>query len=355
LALVREVVGMGKLLDRFRQEGPKRLRSKTETEKRRRALILLLIVLAVVSSLSVVGYGYYETSVKPWRQPIVKVNGTVIRMRTFVKALRLNQVTESTSAPYIATVLEEYELKKQYLESEFGIEISEDEVDAKLREMLVSENATDEEYKEQYKNLVTTLKTNYNGCSVKDVKDLFLEPQLVEEELRKQIGDRDYPEAGTLVHAQLQALLIKGSDNATVLRTRWENGEAFDTLSADSAVSSYQRDFAADNTTVNWVAKGVKSDAFDNYAFSATPGVLSDPIQDTDDTTTYWLIKVTGTEERTLSESDRTILIDEAFDSWLAEAKDSEENDIIYYLDRKSGAAKLTWALGHVAVSTSSG
>ncbi len=82
---------MGKLLDRFRQEGPSRPRSKAETDKRRRALILLLIVLAVVSSLSVVGYGYYETSVKPWRQPIVKVNSTVIRMRTFVKMLRLNQ------------------------------------------------------------------------------------------------------------------------------------------------------------------------------------------------------------------------------------------------------------------------
>jgi hypothetical protein len=355
LALVREVVGMGKLLDRFRQEGPKRPRSKTETEKRRRALILLLIVLAVVSSLSVVGYGYYETSVKPWRQPIVKVNGTVIRMRTFVKALRLNQVTESTSAPYIATVLEDYELKEQYLESEFGIEISEDEVDAKLREMLVSENATDEDYDKQYKNLVTTLKTNYNGCSVKDVKDLFLEPQLVEEELRKQIGDRDYPEAGTLVHAQLQALLIKGSDNATVLRTRWENGEAFDTLSADSAVSSYQRDFAADNTTANWVAKGVKSDGFDNYAFSATPGVLSDPIQDTDDTTTYWLMKVTGTEERALSEADRTTLIGDAYDKWLEDAKKPENNNIVYYLDKKSGPAKLKWALAHVVVSTSSG
>jgi hypothetical protein len=352
LALVREVVGMGKLLDRFRQEGPKRPRSKTETEKIRRAVILLLIVLAVVSSLSVVGYGYYETSVRPWREPIVKVNSTVIGMRTFVKMLRLNQVTDSSSAPYMATTLEEYELKRQYLESEFGIEVSQDEVDAKLREMLVSDNATDEEYDAQYKSLVTNLKTNY-GITVKDVKKLFLEPQLVEEELRKQIGERGYPATDNFVHAQVQALLIKGSDNATLMRTRWENGEAFDTLSTDSAVSSYQRDFAADNTTVNWVAKGVKSDAFDNYVFSATPGVLSDPIQDTDDTTTYWLIKVTGTELRPLTDSDRTTLVGEAYDQWLEDAKKPENNNIVYYLDKKkSGPAKLKWALAHVAVST---
>ncbi len=111
------------------------------------------------------------------------------------------------------------------------------------------------------------------------------------------------------MHAQVQALLIQGSDNATLMRTRWENGEAFDTLSKDGAVTSYLRDFAEDNTTANWVAKGVKSDAFDNYAFSATPGVLSDPIQDSDDTANYWLIKVIGTESRSLSETDRTTLI----------------------------------------------
>ena len=344
---------MAKLLDRFRQEGPKRPRSKTETEKIRRALILLLVVLAVVSSLSVVGYGYYETKIKPWRQPIVKVNSTVIRMRTFVKMLDLNQVTDQSQAPYMATTLEEYELKRQYLKSEFGIEISEDEVDTKLREMLVSDNATDEEYDAQYKSLVTNLKTNY-GITVNDVKKLYLEPQLVEEKLREQIGNRDYPTTDNFEHAQVQALLVSGSDNATLIRTRWENGEALDTLSTDSAVSSYLRDFAADNTTISWVAKGVKSTAFDNYTFSATPGVLSDPIQDNDDTTSYWLIKVITTEQRPLSDDDRTTLIGNAYDKWLEDAKKPENNDIVYYLDKKSGAAKLTWALAHVTVSPSS-
>ena len=80
---------LGKLLDRFRQKGPSRPRSKAETEKRRRVLIVLLIVLAVVSSVSVVGYGYYDTSIRPWHERIVKVNGTVIEMRQFVKTLRL--------------------------------------------------------------------------------------------------------------------------------------------------------------------------------------------------------------------------------------------------------------------------
>ena len=344
---------MAKLLDRFRQEGPKRPRSKTEMEKIRRALIVLLIVLAVVSSLSVVGYGYYETKVRPWRQPIVKVNSTVIRMRTFVKMLDLNQVTDQSQAPYMATTLEEYELKRQYLKSEFGIEISQDAVDAKLRSLLVSDNATDEEYQTQYKSLVSNLKTNY-GITVKDLEKLYVEPQLVEEKMREQIGDRDYPTTDNYNQAQVQALLVTDSDNATLLRTRWENGESFDTLSTDSAVSNNLQELATDNA-VNWVAKGIKSMAFDNYTFNATPGVLSDPIQDSDDAGKYWVIKVLATELRPLTDSDRTTLIGNAYDKWLEDAKKPENNNIVYYLDKKSGAAKLTWALAHVTVSPSSG
>jgi len=356
----------GKLLDRFRQKGPSRPRSKAETEKRRRVLIVLLIVLAVVSSVSVVGYGYYDTNVRPWQGRIVKVNGTVIEMRAFVKMLRLQQGMSSYYssqlewAQGVASSLEQSELERQYLDSEFGITIDDDAIKAKLRDELnqgfvsngtISDNATEEEFQKAYDNWRDSLAKN--GLSERDVKDLAILPQLVEEELQKQIGDRDYPATDNFDHAQVQALLVKGSENATLMRTRWEAGEAFDTLSTDNSVSSYQRDFAADNTTIEWVAKGIKSVAFDNYTFSATPGVLSDPIPDSDNPDNYWLIKVVTTASSPLRETDRSTFISKAFTKWLEDAKNPENNDIVYYLSKKGGQAKLAWALDHVAVSTS--
>jgi hypothetical protein len=358
---------LGKLLDRFRQKGPSRPRSKAETEKRRRVLIVLLIVLAVVSSVSVVGYGYYDTSIRPWHQRIVKVNGTVIEMRAFVKMLRLNQSYSSyysSSAEWaqgVATMLEENGLKGQYLESKFGVVIDEEAIEAKLREELtqgfvlngvISDNATEDEFQEAYSNWLDSL--GPNGISEGDVKELAIRPQLVEEELQKQIGDAQYPVADNFEQAQVQALLITGSDNATQLRARWEGGEAFDTLSTDNSVSSYQRDLAADNTTINWVARGIKSVAFDNYTFSVEPGGgPSEPIPDSDASEDYWVIKVITREPRPLSESDRATLISAAFTKWLEDAKNPENNDIVYYLSKKGGQAKLAWALDHVAVSTS--
>jgi hypothetical protein len=342
-----------KLLDRFREKGPSRPRTKTEAERRRGLVVVLVIVVAVLTAVSLVGYGYYDTNVRPWNQRILKVNGTVIEMRAFVKMLSINGVSDSSSAPYIATMMEENELERQYLDSEFGVRIGKDAIDDKLRVMLVSENGTDEEYDTAYKNLKDTLKKY--GISVKDLKKLYIEPTLVDTELRKQIGEREYPATDNYEHAQVQALLVTGADDATQLRARWEAGEDFDTLADEDSVSESLGHITVDNTTMEWVAMGTKSAAFDGYAFGEvwSSGMISDPIQDTDSTGSYWLIRVLARESRTLSESDRDTLVSAAFTKWLEDAKNSEDNVIVNYLDKKGGQAKLTWAVDHVTVSTS--
>ena len=361
---------LGKLLDRFRQKGPSRPRSKAETEKRRRVLIVLLIVLAVVSSVSVVGYGYYDTSIRPWHQRIVKVNGSVIEMRQFVKTLRLNGVTSSESAQQVATVMEENELMRQYLESEFpdadvGAVTSDEAVEAKLREVfvlygLISDNATPDEYQQAYQDARDSLKTV--GASMDDYEKLTIKPSLISEELQKQIGDRDYPVDRLVEHAQVEALLIQGSENATAVRDQWmgaaDQDAEFELLAADNATYKPVKKYLktnADNTTVVWVAKGVESTAFDDYTFSenTTLGVISQTIPDSDSSGSYWVTKVLAIEWTPLSETDRSTLISKAFTKWLEDAKNPENNDIVYYLSKKGGQAKLAWALDHVAVSKS--
>ncbi|MBN2098765.1 MAG: SurA N-terminal domain-containing protein [Dehalococcoidia bacterium] len=348
-----------KLLDRFREKGPSQPRSKMEAEKRRRLFIVLVIVVAVVTAVSIVGYGYYDTSVRPWNQRILKVNGTAIEMRAFVKTMRTwtllyqiyygSTITPSSElAQSVATSMQENELKRQELEGTYGIQIDEDAVDERFREMLVSEDATDEEFNEQYDVWKTNLKTY--GLTIGDFKELYIKPLVISEELQKLVGDGEYPADSLVEHAQVQALLVLGADDAAQLRARWEAGERFDTLSEEESVSESLKDVSTDNGTSEWVAKGIKSTAFDGFVFSATPGMLSDPIQDTDSTGSYWLTTVVARESRTLSESDRDLLVGEAYSQWLEEVLASEDNDIVNYLDEESGEAKLSWALDHVAV-----
>jgi len=305
--------------------------------------VILIVCLAVVTVFAC-------SKSAPPDQPILKVNGTVFDMLYFVKMMRLYGVTTSDYAQYVVSMMEENELMRQELEGTYGISIAEYAVDAVLRGMLVPDNATDEEFHDQYKILEANLESY--GLSMTDLKELQIRPSLVQEELKKQIGDALYPATDNFEHAQMQALLVTESDSATRLSARWKAGEAFDTLSTGNSVTKYIRD--TDNTTIKWVAKGIESTAFDDYTFSenTTLGMISQPILDTDTSDNYWLIKVLAKDTRPLSESDRDTLVSAAFTKWLEETKNSEDNVIVNYLDKKGGTAKLAWALDHVAVST---
>ncbi len=348
---------LGKSLDRSSQKKPRRPRTKAETEKRRRLFIVTLIVLAVVSSVAVVGYGYYDTVVKPWRQPILKVNGTTFDMRYFVKTLRMNGLTSAQYAEYAIEIMKGNELRKQYLESEFpdvdlGAVMSDEAVDAEMVELMgLADNYTQEEYDQQYQELVTNLKTY--ELSAGDLRDLYIEPLLISKELTKQIGDRDYPATDNYDHARVQALLITGADNASLMRTKWENGAAFDSLADEAWVSDSFADTDTDNITPKWVARGIQSTTFDNCTFNMPLGMMGDPVQDGDGSGNYWLINVLAREARQLSEGDRDTLVSRVLEKWLEEAEASPDSVIVNYLNEEGGAAKLAWAVEHAEVGTS--
>jgi hypothetical protein len=348
---------LGKSLDRSSQKKPPRPRTKAETEKRRRLFIVTLIVLAVVSSMAVVGYGYYDTVIKPWRQPILKVNGTTFDMRYFVKTLRMNGLTSAQYAEYAIDIMKGNELRKQYLESEFpdvdlGAVMSDEAVHAEMAELMgLADNYTQEEYDQQYQELVTNLKTY--ELSAGDLRDLYIEPSLISRELQKQIGDRDYPATDNYDHARVQALLITGADNSSLMRTKWENGAAFDALAEEAWVSDSIADTDTDNITPKWVARGIQSTTFDNCTFNMPLGMLGDPVQDGDGSGNYWLINVLAREARQLSESDRDTLVTRALEKWLEEAETSPDSVIVNYLNEEGGAAKLAWGVEHAEAGTS--
>ena len=347
--------GLGRFLNRSGQNKPRRPRTKAETEKRRRFLVVALIVAAVVTAVSVVGYGYYDTSVKPWRQAILKVNGTTFNMRHFVNLLRVYGWTSSEYAQYAIGIMEDNELNKQYLESQFpdvdmGAVIGDEAANAKITELLgLADNYTQEEYDEAYGGLESNLKSM--GLSIGDLKKIYIEPQLISEELARQVGDRDDPATDNYDHARVQALLVSGSDEAALARMRWENGADFNDLVTEEWVSDSVRDTAAtDNVTPKWVARGIQSTTFDNYTFNMPVCMLGDPVQDNDSPEDYWLVNLLAREARPLAETDRDTLVSSAVSKWLEEAKVSPENVIVNYLDQEGGAAKLAWAMDHVQV-----
>lgn len=326
---------------------PKRRRSKWEMERRRRHIVIVVIALTIVSALALVGYGYYATRIKPWHQPIVKVNDTVCDMNYFVKMLRLsgagqNPYQDVGLAQSTALAMINYELMRQGAEEQFGVSASEEAVNGKIRELFGS-GITDEEFEQKYQGAMESLPEI--GVSEGDFKRLGVEPEVIQSELLDRIGDAEYPVSGLFPHAHIQAILVVGSDNATVVKERWSEG--IEQLAEDFSASRYYPN--TDN--VEWVPIGLESSTFDDYVFgkgSDNLGWISDPIEDSEHSGSYWVVQVLGKEDRPLGEDHRNVLVQQAFDEWLDNEKEPEVNEIINYVGGEAGLGKIDWALDNV-------
>ena len=339
-------VGVGGLA---RKTEPKRRRSKWEVERRRRYIVLVIISLTIVSALAIIGYGYYVTRIKPWHQPIVKVNDTVLDMNYFVKMLRLSGVGQDPygdveSAQQIAVTMISNELKRQGAQEQFGILVSEEAVNGKIREIFGSE-VTDEDFEQKYKEVLTSL--TKSELSEADFKRKSVEPEVIRTELVNRIGEAKYPVDEVFPHVHVQAILVTGSDNATAVKERWSEGIG----RLAEAFSDSQYYPTTDN--VEWVPIGIESSAFDSYVFGEGSkeenlGRISDPIEDSEQSGSFWVIQVLGKDDRPLSDDHRDVLVGEAFNEWLDNEKKPEVNEVTNYLEGEAGYRKISWALENI-------
>ena len=78
---------------------------------------------------------------------------------------------------------------------------------------------------------------------------------------------------------------------------------------------------------------------------------LSEPLYaETSKQSGYWVIEVLASGDGTLIEEHRDIWTSDAFNDWFEEEINSEENDIVNYLDDENGYEKIFWALEHIGV-----
>jgi len=192
-----------------RRVEPKRRLSRWEREKKRRLIleiIILVVIVGVVAAGIVVAYGQY---IKPWHQPIVKVNDRVFDMNYFVKMLRLwgagqDPYQDVGLAQSVVEVIQYHELVRQAARDS-EIEVSEDEIEEQVKSYL-GFDPNNESEKDFNRRVEEALKEA--GLSRADFEEMFIEPMLLEGELREHLGYQKYPQDGTPQHAQVRALAI---------------------------------------------------------------------------------------------------------------------------------------------------
>jgi parvulin-like peptidyl-prolyl isomerase len=220
-----------------RRAEPKRRPSRWEREKKRRIIleiIILVVIVGVVAAGVVVAYDQY---IKPWHQPIVRVNDRVFDMNYFVKMLRLWGGGQDyiQSAQSVVEVIQYHELLRQAAE-EFGIEVSDNEIEDKIKSYLSFDPANESE---QDFNQRVDEALKGAGLSRADFEEMFIEPMLLETKLREYIGYQKYPQDEALQHVQVKALLLGTEEEALEAEAKWVGGEDLNQLVKEYSPAQY--------------------------------------------------------------------------------------------------------------------
>lgn len=141
--------------------------------------------------------------------------------------------------------------------------------------------------------------------------------------------------------AHVQAILLGNEEEALDVTARLEASEDFDKDFAELAGELSQHDASKESGgDLGWLAPGMMSSAFDEFAFNAEIelGMLSEPIRDDTVITKggYWLLKVMDEDEdRQIEDDDRDLLKNKALNEWVSGLWDNAEIDDSYLDDEK--------------------
>jgi len=338
--------------------------AKWQKQKRRNRLVFIFGVLVIVAVLALIGYGYYDSVYQPdhaeankLHKTVVKVNDKKFSLEYIIDVMRfLNQqeankaassssnsaVTAKTYTLDEAVQVIEYDELLQQAAPGLGISISEDDLQAKLKSIILPTDAPEDLAEDQFLKYYNAVLKAQN-ISDKEFRALvtgdLLRPKL-QDYLKAQV-----PKSAEQVHAQ--GMLV---DKSMVTNVADRLVFTVDSLAQVAQETSLQSNSQTSGGDLGWLIKGVVGTKFDDVVFNLEPGVLSQPIDDETGQTTngVWLVSVLEkASDKALDDSQVTSFATVAYSKWF-------KQQLQEGLDSKKVVNKLddsirTWATEYMA------
>ena len=299
-----------------------------QRERRRQRLLMAFVVAVVLLIVAIPAYGYYDAFVEPPGRTVLTVNGVEHTLGEVAKVTRATvatmvsqgQTPEMSSLPFEVYInMVDEELIRQAA-PQLEILVTQDEVDARLREVYFPEppvgeqtdpDALELEFQENYRRYLSA-----TGFSDEDNRE-----RLRTGILRQRIQDRlkeEVPFVGEQVYAHW--FRLRNNDQIDEVIQSTAGGEAFDALARIFGAADR---FADDDGVVGWVPRGANP-GLDEILFSVEHDTISDPV--TTQRGIYVVMVTDGPEIMEISEEMRTALQVEAMSLWLTQQR--SENDV---------------------------
>jgi len=292
--------------------------AKWQRQQRTQRITMIIGGVFIAFILGFIGYGYYYDQVKPFNQPVVRVNDTVFDMDYYIKALDIYSQGQDPAmipamADLVAKTLQQNELLKEGAMA-LGIIVSDEMINDELGNLNLSDD-------EVHRDMVRT--------------------KLLAESMLEDYFDPDVPT--TDEHVQIQAMLLESKEITAEVIDRLKNGDGFNLLAGEFSIDMVTKENGGD---LGWLPKSamdvalpreLEGSLLKDIIPTIEQGVLNSPVYDEsfDKGYGYWLIEVVEKDE-TQGIHARGILSKSWHEAQEIKAKLEEGEDFVTLVQRYS-------------------
>ena len=294
-----------------RTESPEvRIVYRNQISKKTAAIITAIVIAFIVIVIFITNY--FNLDSKYMRLAVITVDDISVKMDYLIKRAHLSG---SDPMALLGTIAKEKVIS--LAAPELGIEISEEAIDYKLREVARGDSDTisEEEFKEWYRQTL-----NESGLSDSEYREL-VKISMMADIIRDAIAAQT-PTKVEQIH--VHSIMTTTEEEALEVKERLEAGEDFATLARELSIDATTRENGGD---AGWVPSGVLNPQIEYEIWDMETGVISDPIvfYDMNDTSNmepigYYIIMISErTDAREVDEAYLSTLYDNAFNAWYSE------------------------------------
>lgn|GEM_PF-3282703 len=283
---------------------------------------LVLATVAVIGvALGLIAYGYWDTYLRPAREPAVRVGSRTYDMTYFVRRMRLALAEPSGISPSPALIAALPErLAQDIIDEEtalqrapaLGVAVSDDDIDKELAARVRAVVMTDDQgHVQRSPSFEATVRAvlQDSGLTLAQYRRA-VHGQLLQREIQKHF-ERQIPDFAPGV--QLRVITVKDEATARDLKRQLDGGADFAQLATDKS------DDASKNTggLRDWAPKGSLPAAVEEVAYRLPLGAVSDPFAVDGQ---WYIIKVEDrSENREVTAQQKSEMAKKQRDDWLAE------------------------------------
>lgn len=321
-----------------------------DSEASSRMLLIGGVVLVLLLAAGFIGYGYYDSVLKPRHRTVlgaagINISYEAMRRHMLYDAIQNPSYLQSQAAvealPQAAynELLDEIILVK-HGPSDQGINVSDEDLDAALRARVgVAKDATQQQFATAFRAALDKSKLHedeYRRMVLADVIKTRLQQKFTSE----------LP--ATLPQAKVDVIQLGTKDDADKALARLKAGEDFATVAKEVSIEANP---SAPGGVHDYQLEGQMNTYYSGFAFSAPVGQLSDVITaGTGNAQTFYIVRVEDRSDKPLTDQQKPGEAQRRYNQWLADSQGHMA--VTNKWDQQAQTDALVWVLQNLPEPT---